>query len=431
MKVERIPVYLKPDPKRVLLRSFRPASKEQLVNIISRILDLTEDKAENEFKTITRKFSDRHRNINETFLKRFREVLGYIDNDLKASETKKLLICASLSMEYSVESAALFNPSIVFHPDQSNLPERSKRFILSLRATGEGHISSIVFRTGVLASENKITIEEPGRIVSPPQKVISAKYDKKIIDEAHPSTNSEYEIDYDESQPLFERIIFPYSPAESNGIEDARFVQFQNEDGSITYYATYTAYNGKQIQSQLLETKDFLHFKINKLSGSEAKNKGMALFPRKINGQFIMLSRQDNENNYIMFSDDLYCWNSKKLLAKPAFNWEAVQVGNCGSPIETDKGWLVLTHGVGPIRKYSIGVMLLDLDDPTKVIGRLKEPLISPNENEREGYVPNVVYSCGGLINNDELIIPYAMSDSTSSFAKVNLQNLLNELISN
>ena len=483
METERTHLFLKPNPKKVLLRSFEPATENQLINIITRIISLSEDEVIKEFEKINKEFNSRHRNINEFFLKRFDQVSKYVDSGLKLSKTGRMLIGASFSMEYSIESSALFNPSIVWHPDQSNLPEESKRFILSLRATGEGHISSIVFRVGVLDAKNNVIVEEPGSFVTSPEVVVYAKYDKlslqKEIIESDLAcdfannvlsqlgntftanelkqllnstltqsqfrneknkpiaygilslSGSEYEIFYEADLPLSERIIFPRSFAESNGIEDARFVQFQDEDGSEQYYATYTAYNGMRIQSQLLETNDFLHFKIDKLSGLEAKNKGMALFPRKINGMYAMLSRQDNENNFIMFSDNLHFWNTKKFLSKPAFNWEMVQSGNCGSPIETDKGWLVLTHGVGPVRKYCIGAILLDINDPTKVIGRLKEPLLSADENEREGYVPNVVYTCGSKIHGNELIIPYAMSDYASSFAKVNLKDLLNELTSN
>ncbi len=481
MKIEKTHLILKPNPKKVLLRNFVPATKKQLANILQRITALSEDEVAIEVEKIYAEFRNRHRNINELFLKRFVQVSEFADGDLKLSKSRQMLIGASLCMEYSVEFAALFNPSMVWHPDQSNLSTGSKRFILSLRATGEGHVSSIVFRTGVLDDNNKVILEEPGSFVSSPERVFNPEYDKdgfkrKIIesglmsdfvnkmlsklgdnfslnelehvldtlkdlqgdneqnriiaDEFLSICRSEYEIIYNSDIPMSEQIIFPRSPAESNGIEDARFVKFKDENGRERYYATYTAYNGIKIQSQLLETQDFLHYKIDKLFGSEVKNKGMALFPRKINGRYATLSRQDNENNYIMFSDDLHFWNSKNLLSKPAFNWEIVQSGNCGSPIETDKGWLVLTHGVGPVRKYSVGAMLLDINDPTKIIGRLKEPLLSADENERDGYVPNVVYTCGSLIYNNELIVPYAMSDYSSSFAKVNLQDLFNELIS-
>lgn len=482
MEIEKTTIVLKPDPKKVQLRFFEPSTEIQRSNILSRVLTLSDKEAENEFENISKEFGSRHRNISEFFMRRYRQVAKYVDEGSSMSKTKQLLIGASLSMEYAVESTALFNPAIVWHPDQNNLPSGSKRFIISLRAVGEGHISSIVFREGILDSKNNISVEEPGIFVTPPEVITGTNYDKLIFQKKIKETNlvgelsenvfeqlgnifvyneleqlldstaaqsqfytekhklvvneilsssfSDYEIFYTPDIPLTERIIFPRSMAESNGIEDARFVCFHDDDGSIRYYATYTAFNGNKIQSHLLETEDFLHFRINRISGLEAKNKGMALFPKKINGMYAMLSRQDNENNFIMFSDNLYTWNTKQLISKPVFNWEIVQSGNCGSPIETEKGWLVLTHGVGPVRKYCIGAMLLDKNDPLKVIGRLKKPLLSADEKEREGYVPNVVYTCGSLINGDTLIIPYAMSDYASSFAKVNLKDLLNELTS-
>lgn len=304
-------------------------------------------------------------------------------------------------------------------PNQSGLPEGSRRFILSLRATGEGHISSITFRTGVVDTANNITIDPPARFVTLPDTI------------HHPSpAQSDYEAVFTPEQQLSERVIFPSAPSEANGIEDARFVQFHNDDGSVTYYATYTAYDGKAVQPKLLQTADFLHFKISTLDGPAVQNKGMAFFPRKISGLYAMLSRQDNENIFLMFSDHVHSWHNKEVIIEPQYTWEFVQLGNCGSPIETEAGWLVLSHGVGPVRKYAISAFLLDLNDPTRVIGRLQEPLLTPNENEREGYVPNVVYSCGGLVHGGELIIPYAMSDYCSSFATVDLNALLDELTS-
>ena len=422
MRIEKTRLLLKPDPKKVLLRPLEPSSENQKINIIARILNLSESDVKAEWEQVRDEFKTRHRNTEDFFLKRFNQIASYVPGEKEISRERKLLTGAAFSMEYSLESAALFNPSIVWHPDQTGLPEGSSRYILSLRAVGEGHISSIVFRTGVIDSRGKINVEDAGRFVSFPVSSSNPVSDSEEI--------SEYEIFYNEEIPLAERIIFPGSPAESNGVEDARFTEFREEDGSVTYYATYTAYNGMRIQSQLISTKDFLHFRINKILGSEARNKGMALFPRKVNGQYVMLSRQDNENNYIMYSDDMLFWNSKKLLSQPEFTWELVQQGNCGSPLETEKGWLVLTHGVGPVRKYCIGAMLLDINDPGKVIGRLKDPLIAADEEEREGYVPNVVYTCGSIIKGDDLIIPYAVSDYAASFAKVNLTALLNELTS-
>ncbi len=322
---------------------------------------------------------------------------------------------------------------------------------MSLRATGEGHISSITFRLGIIDKENKITITTPTRYVTTSENITNPVFEKVLFEKklieldllndfaktilnslddnftiteleesikilVRPFKNklnendltakgilslalSNYQIQYSPDQRLSERVIFPHSPSEINGIEDARFVEFIDDDGQRTYYATYTAYDGRVIFPQLLETKDFLHFKISTLNGPEVKNKGMALFPRKINGRYAMISRQDNENIFLMYSDHLHFWYTKQLILKPTYPWEFVQLGNCGSPIETEAGWLVLSHGVGSMREYSIGAFLLDKNDPSIVLGRLEEPLLSPNENEREGYVPNVVYSCGGAIS--------------------------------
>ncbi|MGB5896016.1 MAG: glycoside hydrolase family 130 protein [Ignavibacteriaceae bacterium] len=482
MQVERTELILKPDQSRVLFLPFKPEREEQILKIVARVLSLTTDEVDIEIEEVCKEFGDRHHNLFEFYLKRFDQISSYLISDRKLRKNRKMLIGAYFTQEYSLESAALFNPSIVLHPDQSNLPKGSVRFVLSLRATGEGHISSIVFRSGTIDVNNNISIEKPARFVTAPEVIPNPLYEKPLferklfelglvneftneilshlgdvfllneLEECVESTifqirmrdgqnkviangilslaRSNYEIVYDENHHLSERIIFPHSPTETNGIEDARFVRFLNDDGSYIYYASYTAFDGKVILPQLLETTDFLSFKINTLNGPEVQNKGMALFPRKIDGMYAMLSRQDNENIYIMFSDNIHFWNTKKILLRPTFTWEMVLIGNCGSPIETEKGWLVLSHGVGPMRKYSIGAFLLDLQDPTKVIGRLEEPLLDPSENERVGYVPNVVYSCGSMINGDELIIPYAMSDYASSFAKVNVNELLNELTS-
>lgn len=482
MKANRTRIVIKPDYKRVLYKPFTILSEERIIKIIGRIMTLSEKDVKKELRQVMTEFEERHQRLRNFFNNRFEQMKKYLLTDLVLSDERKLLIGAYFTQEYSLESAALFNPSIVWHPNQSDLPEGSRRFILSLRATGEGHISSITFRTGVIDKENKITVQTPTRYVAISESITNPVYEKvlferklveldllndlakkilstlddfftiKDLEESirvlmRPFRNkgaetdltakailslalSNYEIQYNSDQRLSERIIFPHSPSEINGIEDARFVEFISENGERIYYATYTAYDGKIIFPQILETKDFLHFKISTLNGPEVKNKGMALFPRKINGHYAMISRQDNENLFLMYSDHLHFWYTKQLILKPTYSWEFVQIGNCGSPIETEAGWLVLSHGVGAMREYSIGAFLLDKDDPSKVIGRLEEPLLTPNENEREGYVPNVVYSCGGAVHGGELIIPYAMSDYASSFAKVNLNDLLTELTS-
>jgi len=480
MKIQRTGIVLKPDASRVLFRPFNPVGEERPLRLLARILSLPETEVVEMLAQVLSEFKTRHQRLQDYFLVRFEFVRHLLPTNQPLSEQRKLLVGAYFTHEYSLEAAALFNPSIVAHPDQAGLAAGSLRFILSLRATGEGHISSITFRTGTIDGAGKIAVDTPSRYVTTPDHIPPVCYDKSIfwrqvqelgiadsIAEAIVKTlgenftvdelsqeiqylrryaqhrNSEfdrtagrlinlaksnYEVIYTADQPLTERVIFPTAPNESNGIEDARFVRFQDDAGAVTYVATYTAYDGRVTIPQLLETTDFLRFRICTLNGPEVQNKGMALFPRKIRGQYVMLSRQDAENLYLMFSDDLHFWHTKIPLLKPTYSWEFLQIGNCGSPIETEAGWLVISHGVGPMRKYSIGAFLLDLEDPSRVIGRLTHPLLSPDESEREGYVPNVVYSCGSLVHAGQLILPYAMSDSASSFATVPLADLLREM---
>jgi len=480
MNITRTGIVLKPDPSRVLFRPFNPMGEERPLRILARVLALPETEVTDMLAEVMTEFKTRHQRLLDLFLTRFESVRHLLPTDQVLSDDRKHLIGAYFTHEYSLEAAALFNPSIVPHPDQSGLPPGTLRFILSLRATGEGHISSITFRSGTIDGQGQIHVDTPSRYVTTPDHIPPICYNKTIflhqlqelgvvnaitetilktvrddftvaelIQEIqylrryaqHRNTEfdrtasrlvnlakSNYEVHYLPEQPLTERVIFPTAPNESNGIEDARFVRFVDEDGSVTYIATYTAYDGRVTIPQLLETTDFLRFRICTLNGPEVQNKGMALFPRKIRSQFVMLSRQDGENLYLMYSDDLHFWHSKVPLLKPTYRWEFLQIGNCGSPIETEKGWLVISHGVGPMRKYSIGAFLLDLQDPSRVIGRLQHPLLSPDESEREGYVPNVVYSCGSLVHAGQLILPYAMSDSASSFATVPLADLLNAM---
>jgi len=475
--INRTDLILRADPRRVLVRPFNPTTPERARKICARVLALPESEVRALLQQIETEFGERHRKTREFFNRRYQHARQFLPSDCPLSEQRSLLIGAHFSHEYSLEAAALFNPSIVPHPDQSDLPPGSLRFILSLRATGEGHISSITFRTGLLDREGRITISEPTRYCLEPAQVPNPAYEKSLFErklrelgllgdfsrnvlqgigdsfsltelEASVSlvskefrtrgqgieadarktlalAQSNYEVQFAPDSRLSERVLFPATPSQSNGIEDARFVLFQNEDGTKTYYATYTAYDGKMILPQFIETPDFLHFKFITLNGPAVENKGMALFPRKINGRYAMLGRQDYENLYLMYSDNLHFWDESQLLIEPEFPWEFIQMGNCGSPIETEAGWLVLSHGVGAMRKYCIGAFLLDLDDPAKVIGRLREPLIKPNENEREGYVPNVVYSCGSFLFGRQLILPYAMSDSATTFATVALDDLL------
>ena len=480
MLLERTQIVLSPNNRRVVLRTFDPPGDERKRRIIARLSTLSETEVDLLLRNVIQEFHGRHQKPREFFLARFEAVRGHLLTDAPLSANRRLLIGAYFTQEYALESAALFNPSIVWHPDQSGLAAGSRRFAMSLRATGEGHISSITFRSGVVDAGGKITIDEPTRFVTTPDIVPDAQYDKvlfrrKLVElglhngfteevlsllhaeftlgqleaslrlvlrEHRPDqqalapigeailtlAKSNYEISYLPEQGLSERLIFPFGPTEANGIEDARFVQFKEEDGSTRYYATYSAYDGKMVLPQLLETGDFLHFKMHTLNGPAIANKGLALFPARVNGLYAMLSRQDGENLFLMYSDMLYFWHTKQIILKPTFPWEFVQVGNCGSPIDTDAGWLVLSHGVGPMRKYSIGAFLLDHDDPSRVIGRLKQPLVTPNENEREGYVPNVVYSCGAALHNGRLIIPYAMADYATTFGTIQLDDLLSAM---
>jgi len=475
--IRRREVTLLPESSRVIVKPFIPGNETRVMTVIGRALALGEEEAEREWETVRAEFDSRHFNLESSLIANYAKVLPSVFTQRPLSRARRLLIGALFSGEYALESAALFNPSIVPHPDQGGLEAGALRFVMSLRATGEGHISSIEFRTGVVPAAGPIAMDPVSRFVALPDLVSDPAYQKRpfiirlqemgfendhanavleslpdsfarsaldaslrrVRRETMPATqemhrtleciqwlaDSNYELEFRPELTMSERVIFPVSANESNGIEDARFVRFVEDDGSALYYATYTAYNGRAILPQLIETKDFLRFRVLTLNGGAVKNKGMALFPRRVGGRYAMLARQDDENLTIMSSDNPHYWSDPQVLLRPAETWESVKVGNCGSPIETEAGWLVITHGVGPMRKYCIGAALLDLQDPTKVIGRLREPLLSPEGTEREGYVPNVVYSCGSLIHGRELILPYAMSDKATAIARVDLDELL------
>ena len=474
---KRIGPTLTPDRSRVLLRPFYPSSDDIAQRIFTRVAALSEEEVAGLLRQVLGEFADRHERVEQLFSNRFFQVRRQLADARVFSPERQALIGSYFTHEYSPESAALFNPSIVSHPDQTGLAPGALRFVLSLRATGEGHISSITFRTGTINAQHRITLTPPVPFVTEPERVPNAAYEKALFgrklqeaglqndfcqrvlgqlpdsfvlddlyhvlaaerrqtDSADVTTDravrgilllaeSNYEVDFAPDSRITQRVLFPSTASQRNGIEDARFVRFRNDDNTFTYYATYTAYDGKITLPQLLETPDFLHFRFNTLNGPAVQNKGMALFPRKINGRYAMISRQDDENILLMFSDNIHFWQQPELLLSPAQPWEFIKMGNCGSPIETEAGWLVLSHGVGPLRKYCLGAFLLDLADPARVIGRLREPLLAPNEAEREGYVPNVVYTCGSLLHGRELIIPYAMSDYATSFATVSLDGLL------
>jgi predicted GH43/DUF377 family glycosyl hydrolase len=477
LNVERKANKILGDTSRVIARLHLPDNRYRISKIIQRIMSLSETAAENLITQIMIDFSGRHKDIGHIFERHLYEVKDYLPRDAMLSDVQRALIGAYFTKEYSIESAALFNPSIVPHPDQSHLNKGSLRFIMSLRATGDGHVSSIVFRSGVLDRHNTFLFDPISDFVETPDLRLDPVYKRNIFQRKlnemgtgneitayvlnqipedftyneliekieilrakpkFPETiqnktfeiirwlaDSNYEVSFHPDHRISERVIFPVSKNESRGIEDARFVQFFNNNGEIAYFATYTAYNGFTILPQLIETKDFIKFNILTLNGKAVRNKGMALFPRKIDGRYAMLSRQDGENNHIMFSDNIHFWQKSQIIQEPEYSWEFMQIGNCGSPLATDEGWIVLTHGVGPMRQYCIGAILLDLENPTKIIARLDEPLLTPHEKEREGYVPNVVYSCGAIIHNDELVIPYAMSDINSGIATVAVSELL------
>ena len=508
-----------PDSTRVIAR-FLYLDDDRSADIIRKVLAMPEEQVRTAMSQLLRGYSRRHRNISRIFEKHFDRLAPIFDkievNQEDLSLAQKALVGSYFTMEYSIESAAFFNPSIVEHPDQSELRSDEKRVIFSFRATGEGHISSVVFRSGILDRHNNLILEPVGKMLAEADKIIRNIYNKKSFrekldemqdhgsviippvvavdeiqvpekvistaisekkDEMHEQAkvispdfildklgdtftygelmknlgiaikdtalseehikiinqmmwlaSSHYEIHFSIDSAISERVIFPVSATEQRGIEDARFVKFIDDNGEVTYYATYTAYDGIAILPKLISTKDFYDFKILPINGEIAQNKGMALFPRRINGKYAMLCRIDGVNNYIAYSDNINMWRTAKVIQKPKYPWELVQVGNSGSPIETAEGWLVITHAVGSMREYTLSASLYNLENPELVIGRLNEPLMVPNEEEREGYVPNVIYSCGSMIHNEDLIIPYAMSDHASSYATVNLKELLEVL---
>jgi predicted GH43/DUF377 family glycosyl hydrolase len=421
--LNRQALYLRPDPARVIVRPFKPATEPRDLNptdktranhIVDRVLALDSEAVASQLADVLDNFLGRHRNLLETFEARADEMEEAFAAHGVFSKIQRQLIGAYFLNEYSFEASALFNPSIVPHPDQSDAPKGGLRFILSLRAIGEGHVSSLTFRAGTFTADGSLTVDPTARLASSP----------RICHRLSGPDGDHVELVFKPEEELSERVIFPVTESQSNGIEDARFVEF-NDDGRKTYYATYTAYSGRAIRSELIETGDFMSFRLMPLRGAAARNKGMALFPRKIGGRYAMIARQDNENLYLIYSDDLYTWDGGQAVLKPEFPWEFVQIGNCGSPIELDEGWLLLTHGVGPVRKYSIGAALLDKNDPSKVLARSREPLLRPEPSEREGYVPNVVYTCGAMRHNDQIILPYAVSDTFSNFATIKVSALM------
>lgn len=433
--LKRLPTKLIPNAKDVVLL-FLQLNEVRTRRVIQMVLSLSEKETHKILNDVFSEFSKRHKSFEEILMNNFSKVKKFVLYPGRLSNDRKLLIGSYFSKEYSIDSAALFNPSMVPHPDQSNLKKDSMRFVISMRATGEGHISSIKFREGVIDNKSNVHLNKATGYSCLPQisklkkdSVLNSrlKFTKKTKADIEDLLDSNYISSFYENSNLDERIIFPYSKSESVGMEDARFVKFIDKNRKM-YYGTYTAYNGKTFRTQIIETSDFRNFRIGTLHGESIKDKGMALFPRKINSKYVITSRQDTENIFIMTSENLYNWSNAQVIKASEEAWEFIQVGNCGSPIETEKGWILLTHAVGPMRKYVISAILLDLENPAKVIGTLKEPLIQPNKEEREGYVPNVVYSCGSVKHLNNLIIPYAFSDSATGFATISVSELLNKL---
>lgn len=418
---------LRPDPSRTIIRPFFATDQAPFVveghtraqRIVDRVLSLHEAALCTELARIVTSLSSRHRDVEDVMLRRFAEIEGLTIERDAISRNCAILIGAYFSEEYSFESAALFNPSIVMHPDQDGLPDGTVRFAISLRGIGEGHVSSVTFRSGTWGPDNMVVIDElSGTSVSPQIESIEGEDLDKIT-----------RISYEGAKHASECVLFPVTESQRQGIEDMRLVRFIDDDGSVDYLGTYTAYSGAAARSELLRATDFRSFELRPLKGSAAKSKGMALFPRRINGQYAMLARQDNENIWLLFSDDLYTWDGGEKIIMPKYFWEFYQMGNCGSPIEIEEGWLVLTHGVGSVRNYCIGACLLDRDDPSKVLKRMSLPLVHPSPKERDGYVPNVVYSCGGMVHNRTLLLPYGVADSFATFASVPLDDLLKVMV--
>jgi len=482
--VTRSKVRFLPDARRVITKPFIPgddvsaAGRSRVRRILGRILDLSETVVVSTLDETRQRFTGRHADLAALLEENYATVAHHIEHPNSLSPERRQLIGAYFTSEYSIDAAALSNPSLVPAPDQSGVSAGSCRFIMSLRAIGEGHVSSIQFRSGVIHPDGDVAMDPPSQYVRTAvrraplfdkptfraklteihsfsdttatvldqipdhftladleaairRRELESNGDQGVLKATrtmHWLASSNYQSSFDPASTLSERVLFPAGPTESHGMEDARFVRF-SDDGRVTYYATYTAYDGYQVLPQLIETTDFLHFRVATLNGPCAINKGIALFPRKLDGRFVALARLDNENNHLIRSDSVHFWFDSETLQAPERAWELVQLGNCGSPLETEAGWLVITHGVGPLRQYVLGAILLDLDDPARIIGRLRDPLLSPAPDERDGYTPNVVYSCGSMIVGDRLVLPYGFSDVGARIATLRVSDLLTELL--
>ena len=410
-----------PDPSRTIARPFFPgypalhAGISRPQAIVARILALDDAAIAEELAGIATSLNDRHRDLDTLLMRRFDQVASDLDDVDAINDQRRRLIGAYFTTEYAFEGAALFNPSVVLHPEQDDVPEGTLRFVMSLRGVGEGHLSSVSFRTGLWTPGGPLAIDPPSPTTMPP-----------IV---HPMGKdggaTHIELHCGGSRVVSETVLFPVLPSQSGGIEDVRLVRFVDDDGGATYYGTYTAVSGGDGQSEMLVGTDFRDFEMRALMGDAADGKGMALFPRKIGGRYAMLGRQDGENVWLLYSDDLFTWNGGEKLLCPRYPWEFVAMGNCGSPMEIDEGWLVITHGIGRVRSYAMGAALLDRDDPSRVLARTPEPILEPQPEERDGYVPNVVYSCGAMVHGRDLLLPYAVADRITSFATAKVDDLL------
>jgi len=472
---------LRADPARVLARLFVPGhellpdAQSRATSVLQRILALDEPEVDRSLARVRDRFSARHRDLPGVLRAHADQIAHRLPDGAVLSAARRALLGATFTQEYAVEAAALFNPSVVAHPDQSGLPAECCRLVLSLRAVGEGHLSSVEFRTGVLGPGGQLHLDAAGGHVEAgqvrptthhrdllaarlaeqgddaegarfllsrlPERFVDADLDTALAalagqrvtrlgsastqDLARRLVSCSYEVDFPRETALDERVLWPHGPSESHGIEDARFVRSRAHDGTVTYRATYTAFDGAHITPQVIETADFRSFRLSQLAGPAARDKGMALFPRTVGGRHLALARWDRESIALATSADGRWWERGSTLHRPGRAWELVQTGTCGSPVETDAGWLVLTHGVGPMREYALGALLLDLDEPHRVLGALPEPLLTAGMGERDGYVPNVVYSCGALLHRDRLLLPYGVSDSSVRFALVDVPRLL------
>ena len=479
--VRRSEVVLRGDPQRVISRIFIPGEEELIrgtsraKDVLDRCLSLSATQVHEVLAETVASFSGRHRDLEEQFELHYSAVQHLIADEDAINSERKRLIGAYLTQEYAVEAAAYFNPSIVAHPDQSAVETDHLRFIMSVRAVGEGHISTVVFRTGTIDPEGNVAVDPACDFATTrahrytvlrnglvqqsavdagidsadlhfvlgmlPEKFTPeelnaslnllkmrperAEHPGDIVEKLQEIARNSYEVDFGEDTVLSERVLWPIASDERRGIEDARFVQVADELGTTRYRATYTGFDGTNVVSRMLETDDFRCFSSLKLTGKAVQNKGVAFFPRLIGGRYCALSRWDRESNSVAYSDDGYHWDEIRSFQSPKQPWELIQIGNCGSPIETDEGWLVITHGAGAMRQYSISAVLLDIDDPEIMLGALSNPLLTPNPDERNGYVPNVVYSCGSLVHRGKLIMPYGFSDYRTSFATMELSQVL------